>query len=283
MDGAIARRLLAGGLAIGLLADVALDGPALGLNVPLLVAAILGAGWSFRRRGRAPDPLDAWLPLVAIVLAAFVAVRGDPFLALLDAMGSAAFTGASLVAFSGLPVTRRSASVVATMAAMDARGGRRRARPRAIGAGRPRRTAGRCASRRRRGRSRSARAPACRPDRRDLRDPVRLGRPDLRARLADLLGWQIDLGSCPGGCCSSCRVRGSPPGCCRWRRSGSRRSSGRRSARRPRTGVGRCRPAARGHRGAGRPGRHRSRGRRLRRPPDRLPVRWARHARGRRA
>ena len=51
MDGAIARRLLAGGLVIGLLAD-AVDGPALGLNVPLLAATIVALGWSFRRRGR---------------------------------------------------------------------------------------------------------------------------------------------------------------------------------------------------------------------------------------
>ena len=136
MDGAIARRLLAAGLAIGLLADVALDGPALGLNVPLLVATILALGWSLRRRGRAPDPLDAWLPLVAMVLAAFVAVRGDPFLALLDAAGSAAFIGASLVAMSGLAVTRRSASVIATMAAWTLESVVAGA-SRAIGAGRP--------------------------------------------------------------------------------------------------------------------------------------------------
>src|SRR6476659_5800233 len=41
LDGAIARRLLAGGLAIGLLADIVLDGPALGLNVPLLAVTVL--------------------------------------------------------------------------------------------------------------------------------------------------------------------------------------------------------------------------------------------------
>jgi hypothetical protein len=95
-----------------------LDGPAYGLNVVVIVAALLGAGWLLRRAERAPDPLDAWLPITALTLAAFVAVRGDPFMALVDTLGAFAFTGASLVAFSGLPVTRRSASVVAVMAAM---------------------------------------------------------------------------------------------------------------------------------------------------------------------
>jgi len=48
-----------------LLAEVVLDGPAYGLNVVLVVAALLGAGWLLRRPGRAPDPLDAWLPITA--------------------------------------------------------------------------------------------------------------------------------------------------------------------------------------------------------------------------
>ncbi len=117
MDRSIARRLLAGGLALGLLAELVLDGPAYGLNIVILVAATLAAGWLLRRRDRAPDPLDAWLPVTALVLAGFVAVRGDPFLAVLDTVGALAFLGASLVAFSGLAVTRRSASTIAAMGA----------------------------------------------------------------------------------------------------------------------------------------------------------------------
>ena len=108
-----ARRVLAAGLLIGVLAELVLDGPAFGVNVPVVVIALLGAAWLVRRPGRAPDPLDAWLPVVAIVSAGFVAVRGDPFLAFLDTMVALLFTGASMVAFSGLPVTRRSASAVA--------------------------------------------------------------------------------------------------------------------------------------------------------------------------
>jgi hypothetical protein len=107
-----ARGLLLVAIGIGVLAEIALDGSAAGINVPLLTLALLVAAWLVRRPGRAPDPLDAWLPGAALVLAAFVALRADPFLAALDLAGAAAFTGASVAAFSGLAVTRRSLSVV---------------------------------------------------------------------------------------------------------------------------------------------------------------------------
>lgn len=117
MDRSLARRLLVAAIALGLLAEVVLDGPAFGINILILVVATLAAGWLVRRRDRAPDPLDAWLPLTAVVLAVFVAIRADPFLALLDTLGAALFLGASIAAFSGLAVTRRSAAVITTMAA----------------------------------------------------------------------------------------------------------------------------------------------------------------------
>ena len=117
MDRSIARRLAAGGLVIGVLAELVLDGPAFGVNVPIVVLATLAVAWLLRRPHRAPDPLDLWLPVTAVVLAAFVAIRGDPFVALLDTIGSVAFLGAAVVAISGLAVTRRSASAIATMGA----------------------------------------------------------------------------------------------------------------------------------------------------------------------
>jgi hypothetical protein len=117
LDRSIARRLIAAALGLGLLAEVVLDGSAFGVNIVLLVAVTLLAAWLVRRQGRAPDPLDAWLPISALVLAGFVAVRGDPFLAVLDTLGALAFLGASVAAMSGLPVTRRAASAIAGMAA----------------------------------------------------------------------------------------------------------------------------------------------------------------------
>jgi len=115
MDRSLARRILLAALAIGILAEVSMDGPAIGLNLPIVTATVLAAAWIFRRPGRAPDPLDAWLPVSALVLAAFVAVRADPFVTFLDIAGAAAFTGASAAAFSGLAVTRRSATAVMAM------------------------------------------------------------------------------------------------------------------------------------------------------------------------
>jgi hypothetical protein len=111
----IARGVLVMAMGTGLLGELALDGPAPGVNVPVMTGVVLGLAWIVRRPGRAPDPLDVWLPLTAMVLAMFVAIRADPFLASLDLAGAAAFTGASVVAFSGLAVTRRSLSVILVM------------------------------------------------------------------------------------------------------------------------------------------------------------------------
>ena len=112
-----ARRLLVLALVIGILGEIVLDGSAAGFNVPVMTGAMLLAAWLARRPGRAPDPLDAWLPAAAMLLSVFVAVRADPFLAALDVLGAAAFVGASVAAFSGLAVTRRSLSVVLLMGA----------------------------------------------------------------------------------------------------------------------------------------------------------------------
>jgi hypothetical protein len=112
-----ARFLLFIALATGVVGEIVLDGPAPGLNVPLMTLLVLAVGWTVRRRGRAPDPLDAWLPITALLLATGVALRADPFVGLLDLTGAAAFTGASVAAFSGLAVTRRSLSVILLMGA----------------------------------------------------------------------------------------------------------------------------------------------------------------------
>jgi Domain of unknown function (DUF4173) len=112
-----ARRILAAGLSLGLLTEVLWFGAAYGINVPIVVIAVLAIGWLVRRPRRALDPLDAWLPVAAIVLAGLVALRGDPFLAVLDTLGAFACCAASLAAMSGLAVTRRSASVIAMIGA----------------------------------------------------------------------------------------------------------------------------------------------------------------------
>ncbi len=117
VDRPTARRLLAAGLALGVMAELLFRGPALGINVPVSVAALLGAGWLLRRPGTAPDPIDAWLPIAALASGAAVALTGDRFLALVDTVVALGFTGAAIVAFAGVPVTRRSAEIVAMLAA----------------------------------------------------------------------------------------------------------------------------------------------------------------------
>ncbi|MEO8570181.1 MAG: DUF4173 domain-containing protein [Chloroflexota bacterium] len=196
MDRSAARRLLAIALALGLLTDVLLDGPAPGLNVLIAVSAILLAGWLLRPRGTAPDRLDAWLPVTAVVLAAFVAVRGDPFIAFVDLMAALVFTGAAVVAFSGIAVTRRSASAIAMLGILTIEAS-------TIGA------------------VRVARVAHVAPDLRLTRLPARFtpllrglafaipialifaslfasADPIFRRGASDLLGWRIDLGDLSG-------------------------------------------------------------------------------------
>jgi Domain of unknown function (DUF4153) len=117
MDRATARRVIALAIPIGLATEILLDGPAFGINVPIAVALLLSSAWLVRRSDRAPDRLDMWLPIGAILLSVLVAVRADPFMALLDVTAALVLTGASIAAFSGLAVTRRSASIVIAMAA----------------------------------------------------------------------------------------------------------------------------------------------------------------------
>src|SRR3990170_4956424 len=80
-------------LGLGFLAQLLFFDVGIGLNLPLAVAALLGAGWSVRDRSRAaPRLADWWLPAAALLLAAFVALRGDTTLAVLDVLGAMTLT-----------------------------------------------------------------------------------------------------------------------------------------------------------------------------------------------
>ena len=278
MDQTLARRVLAAGLTLGVLSEIVLDGSAYGLNIVVIVAATLGAGWLIRRRGRAPDPLDGWLPVTALVLAAFVALRGDPFMAFIDTSGAFAFAGASLVAFSGTPVTRRFASVIAMMGTL-ALGAALAGAIRVIGLARPSSMPGSvflpeawhpwCAAWSSGCRSPRS-SPSCSPP------PTR----SSGGRCPTLLGWRIDFGDLGGRMVFALA--------CAWLAAGalSIAAAGlpdgrailarRRRAEHGRDPVG----AARADRGARRTGHDRPRDRRLRRAPDRLPVRRRGYPRG---
>jgi Domain of unknown function (DUF4153) len=115
MPAQTARRLLLVGLVGGAAADILFDRVGLGINVPIAVVAILVSAFAVRRAEAHTDRLDVWLPLVAIVAAVLLAVRDDPVVTFLDLSLAGVATLASVVALSGVAVTRRSLLAVTSL------------------------------------------------------------------------------------------------------------------------------------------------------------------------
>ncbi|RPH36496.1 MAG: DUF4173 domain-containing protein [Chloroflexi bacterium] len=111
VDRALARRaarVLLVATAFGLLVQFLFIEALLGVNFPITIAALLLAGWAASDRTSAvPDRADLWIVPTAVVLAAFVAVRGDSSLVALDVLGSLGLTGLALASFGGLAIVRR--------------------------------------------------------------------------------------------------------------------------------------------------------------------------------
>lgn len=100
--------LVLASVAFGLLAQLLFFDVGIGINFPLAVGALLGAGWMLRDTSRPwPDRVDRWLPASALVLASFVALRGDRTLVTLDLLGALALTVAALASFAGVGVLDR--------------------------------------------------------------------------------------------------------------------------------------------------------------------------------
>ena len=114
----LAVRILALAGIIGLVAQALLLGNLLGINAPLLSAALLAAAWVVRPADRAIDPLDRWLPPAALAMSVGIALRADPTLLALDLLAACGLLGASMAAVAGEAVTRRSAVRIAEMGAM---------------------------------------------------------------------------------------------------------------------------------------------------------------------
>jgi hypothetical protein len=104
-------------LAIGLLAQFLFVDAALGINVPIATAALIGAGWMIRDRST-PMPRwpDLWLAPGALILSVFVALRGDGTLVALDILGAMALTGAALASFGGLRMMERHMAGIVSLA-----------------------------------------------------------------------------------------------------------------------------------------------------------------------
>jgi hypothetical protein len=114
MEPRVARRALAGALVAGVLADLLFDRVALGINVPLAIAAILVVlTWLGERRP--VDRLDLWLPVVAMLAALGPAVRTDPSVIPLDLGLAAATVGAWSFAVRGVAVTQGTARAITAL------------------------------------------------------------------------------------------------------------------------------------------------------------------------
>jgi hypothetical protein len=114
---AIAGRALLAAIAAGVLAQLLFVFQMLGLNFPIWIGVVLAAAWRYRPPSARLDRLDVWLPVGAIVFAAFVALREDGMLLMFDVIAACSLTLASVVAFGGHSLTRGSWERVVELAA----------------------------------------------------------------------------------------------------------------------------------------------------------------------
>ena len=116
----LARRIALAAVVAGVVGDVLFDRVGLGINVPIAVGGILVATTIFRPRQRRIDPLDLWLPPVALAAALVVALRTDLVIVFLAVLLAGLATLAWAVAASGEALTRRSVLAVAALGALAA-------------------------------------------------------------------------------------------------------------------------------------------------------------------
>src|SRR5262245_30976195 len=105
---AVARRVVAASLGLGLLAQALFVGELLGVNVPLWIAGVLFVGAAAAPRPRRMRRSDVWLPISALVFALLVAIRETSAVVAFDLIAAITLTGASLAAMAGAAVTTRS-------------------------------------------------------------------------------------------------------------------------------------------------------------------------------
>ena len=117
MEPRIARRAAAAALLAGIGIDVLFDRLGLGINVPLATAAILALVTWLARSHRPADPLDWWLPAVALGASLVPALRTDPSVVPLDLGLVALATAAWSIAVTGVAVTHRAAAAVVLLGA----------------------------------------------------------------------------------------------------------------------------------------------------------------------
>jgi hypothetical protein len=116
----LARQIALVALVAGVAGDFLFDRVGLGINVPIAVAGILVATTVFRPRERRIDPLDLWLPPVAVAASLVVALRTDVVIVFLAIVLAGLATLGWAVAASGEALTRRSLLAVAALGALAA-------------------------------------------------------------------------------------------------------------------------------------------------------------------
>jgi hypothetical protein len=102
-----AARVLAAGLGVGLLAELLVRDHAIGINLLLVTGAMLAAVALLRPKEGRMDPLDLWLPVGAVLFAAFPVLRTDGPLVAVDTLVVIVLVGATVAAATGVSVTRR--------------------------------------------------------------------------------------------------------------------------------------------------------------------------------
>jgi hypothetical protein len=118
MDRTLATRALAAAFVVGAIAQALLFSLGLGVNVLLLAALLIGAGAAISGRARRIDSADVWIPVAAIAISAGFAIRSDPMIVFLDAVTAMTLLGASMAAFAGAAITRRSALAITAAGAV---------------------------------------------------------------------------------------------------------------------------------------------------------------------
>ena len=111
----LARRAALGAILAGIAADLLFDRVALGINVPIAVLTVLALVTGTSPRRRPADPLDLWLPAVAILASLGPALRTDATVAFLDVWLIVASVAAWSLAVAGVAVTRQSAAAAVAL------------------------------------------------------------------------------------------------------------------------------------------------------------------------
>ena len=113
MERIVARRALLTAAIVGVVAQALLVGLAVGVSLIVLTSLVLAAAAALARTtGHQIDRADAWIPVAAVTLALGAAIRADETVVFLDAVAAATLLGASIAAFAGAALTRRSITAI---------------------------------------------------------------------------------------------------------------------------------------------------------------------------